>query len=233
MKRTFLSSYINHMFEKGPGVYHCLVRKIAKRRKDNGVIMTGNIWIEFGLYLNTRGQFVTCWCRQTQRNICGSSVQLNIEKYLVANYMSFSTDKPWASCQLLKLWYSLESKQMGSVCLGIPQEISYFRTTAVGWDPFATTKLSPSHCRPQPGINENSAFTLCPQVPLSVWPIPRCFNLAVFIKSTNTKLHFNQELQWNNLNCWPRWCSWSRWLLSPIQPKIFYSTLLPPYSILS
>lgn len=179
-------------------------------------------------YLNTRGQFVTRWCRQTQRNICGSSVQLNIEKYLVANYMSFSTDKPWASCQLLKLWYSLESKQMGSVCLGIPQEISYFRTTAVGWDPFATTKLSPSHCRPQPGINENSTFTLCPQIPLSVWPIPRCFNLAVFIKSANTRLHFNQELQWNNLNCWPRWYSWSRWLLSPIQPKIFYSTLLSP-----
>lgn len=94
MKRTFLSSYINHMFEKGPGVYHCLVRKIAKGRKDNGVIMTGNVWIEFGLYLNTRGQFVTPWCRQAQRNICGSSVHLNIEKYLVANYISYSTDKP-------------------------------------------------------------------------------------------------------------------------------------------
>lgn len=162
MKRTFLSSYINHMFEKGPGVYHCLVRKIAKRRKDNGVIMTGNVWIEFGLYLNTRGQFVTRWCRGTQRNICGSSVCLNIEKYLVANYISFSTDKLWPSCQLLGLWCSPQPKQMGSAWLGIPQEISYFSTTAAGWEPFATTKLSPSHCRPQPGINENCLHLVPP-----------------------------------------------------------------------
>lgn len=165
MKRTFLSSYINHMFEKGPGVYHCLVRKIAERRKDNGVIMTGNVWIEFGLYLNTRGQFVTCWCRQAQRNICGLSVHLKIEKYLVANYISFSPDKLWLSCQLLKLWCSPQSKQMGSVWLGFPQEISYLGTTASGWEPFATPKQNPPHCRPQPGINKNSASTLCPQTP--------------------------------------------------------------------
>lgn len=81
------------MFEKGLRVYHYLVRKIAKKRMDNGVIMTGNVWVEFGTYLNTRRQFATQWYMQTQRNVCGSSVYLNIEKCFAANYFSFSADK--------------------------------------------------------------------------------------------------------------------------------------------
>jgi len=81
------------MFENGPGVYHCLVRKIAKKRKDNGVIMTGKVWVAFGTYLNTRRQFVTRWYTSTQRNVCGSSVYLNIEKCFAANYFSFSAEK--------------------------------------------------------------------------------------------------------------------------------------------
>lgn len=93
LKRTFLCYYINHMLKKGPGVYHRLVRKIARKRKDNGVIMTGNVWIEFETYLNTRRQFVTWWYTQTQRNVCGSGVYLNIEKCFVANNFSLSADK--------------------------------------------------------------------------------------------------------------------------------------------
>lgn len=130
------------MFEKGPGVYHGLVRKIAKRRKDNGVIMTGNVWIEFGTYLNTRRQFATWWYMQTQRNVCGSSVHLNIEKCLAANYFSCSADKLWPNCQLLKLWYPPQPQQMGCVCSRTSQETSYFGITAVGWSWFATTVLT-------------------------------------------------------------------------------------------
>lgn len=55
------------MLENGPGVYHYLVRKIARKRKDNGVKMTGDVWIEFGTYLNT---------------ICDSVVYANTEKCL-------------------------------------------------------------------------------------------------------------------------------------------------------
>lgn len=208
MKRTFLSSYINHMFEKGPGVYHCLVRKIVKRRKDNGVIMTGDVWLEFGLYLNTRGQFVTPWCKQAQRNICGSRVHLNIEKYLVANYISFSTDKlielPAAEA------VELTPVQADGLCLtGNPPGDFLFGHYCCRLGTLCQHQAEPT---PQPGINKNSASTLCPQTPPSVWPVPRSFNLAELSKRANTKLHFNQELQQNNLNCWPRWCSWSRWL---------------------
>lgn len=33
--------------------------------------MTGKVWIEFGTYLNTRGQFAARWHMQTQGNGCG------------------------------------------------------------------------------------------------------------------------------------------------------------------
>lgn len=140
------------MFEKGPGVYHCLVRKAAKKRKDNGVIMTGNVWIEFGTYLNTRRQFATRWYTQTQRNVCGSSVHLNIEKCFAANDFSFSADKLWPNCQLLKPWCPPQSKQMGCVCSRISQETSYFGITAVGCNGLQPPCWPPAHCRPQPGI---------------------------------------------------------------------------------
>lgn len=198
MKRTFLSSYINHMFEKGPGVYHCLVRKIAKKRKDNGVIMTGNVWIEFGTYLNIRWQSATWWYMQTQRNVCGSSVYLNIEKCFAANYFSFSADKLWPSCQLLKLWYPPQSEQMGCICSGISQETSYFGITAKRH--YRRTVMVCNH-RADPhriadhSQEQNSSFTLCLQTPPSVWPIPKWhLNLAVISKRANMNLRFNQEL---------------------------------------
>lgn len=155
------------MFEKGPGVYHCLVRKIAKRRKDNGVIMTGNVWIEFGLYLNTRGQFVTRWCRQAQRNICGSSLRLNIEKYLVANYISSSTDKlselPAAGVVLLT------PVPADGLCLtGNPSGDFLLGHFCWRLGTLCLHRAEPTPCSPQPGINKISASTLCPQTPPSV-----------------------------------------------------------------
>lgn len=53
--------------------------KKAEKRGANGVKMTGNVLLEFGIHLNTRRQFATRWYTQTQRNGCGSSVHWNIE----------------------------------------------------------------------------------------------------------------------------------------------------------